>query len=117
MTDVILIRSSADWIPVFRSRIAELGLSHLDVDGLAGLSEGHTSKILCGLRKPTADTIARLCGALGLVQTVTRDAVRKENLSPDGRSSFAVFCEHSDVVVNKTGDVDGEAIDQLSAQT
>jgi hypothetical protein len=98
MTDVILIRSSADWIPVFRSRIAELGLSHLDVDGLAGLSEGHTSKILCGLRKhPSADTIARLCAALGLVQTVTKNA-------PDGRACFADFSEHSDVVVNN-GDV------------
>jgi hypothetical protein len=74
-----LIRTSADWIAVFRARIKELGLTHLAVDGLAGLSEGHTSKILCGLRAPSADTIARLCAALGLVAIV----------SVDGRSSFA----------------------------
>jgi hypothetical protein len=117
MTDVILIRSAADWIPVFRSRIAELGLSHLDVDGLARLSEGHTSKILCGLRKhPSADTIARLCAALGLVQTVTRDARLKENLRADGRASFAVFSEHSDVVVNE-GDNDGQTTNLVPSQT
>jgi hypothetical protein len=73
MTDV-LITSASDWIPVFRSRIAELGLSHLDVDGAARLSEGHTSKILCGLRKPSAETIARMCAALGLVQVVKQKA-------------------------------------------
>ena len=41
--------------------------------GLQDFSEGHTSKILCGLRKPSAETIARLCAALGLVQTVTKN--------------------------------------------
>jgi hypothetical protein len=97
MTDV-LIRSSADWIPVFRDRIAELRMTHLAVDAAARLSEGHTSKILCGLRRPGADTITRLCEALELVQVV------KQKVAADGRPSFADFSEHSDVVVNN-GDV------------
>ena len=61
-----LIRTSVDWIVVFRERIAELGLSHREVDELAGFGEGYTSKILCGDRKPGALTIERLSGALKL---------------------------------------------------
>jgi hypothetical protein len=109
MTDV-LITSPSDWIPVFRSRIAELGLTHLAVDGAAGLSEGHTSKILWGLRKPTAETIARLCEALELVQVV------KQKIAADGRASFEEISEHADIVVNKTGDVDGDTADQFPSE-
>jgi hypothetical protein len=60
-----LIRTSADWIPVLRGRITELRLSHLEVDHLAGLADGHTSKILNG-KKLRADTLMRLLSALGL---------------------------------------------------
>jgi hypothetical protein len=79
MTEV-LIRTSADWIAVFRSRIRELGLTHLEVDARAGLSEGHCSKIMCGMKKdPSWPTIEKLCRALDLVPIVRSD----------GRSSFA----------------------------
>jgi hypothetical protein len=61
-----LIRTAADWVPVLRERIATLRLTHLDVDHRAGLSDGHTSKILCGMKKPNGETLARLCAALGL---------------------------------------------------
>jgi transcriptional regulator with XRE-family HTH domain len=61
-----LIRTFADVVPALRQRIADLGLTHLDVDHRAGLSEGHTSKILCGMRKPSGETLTRLCAALGL---------------------------------------------------
>jgi len=43
---------------------------------LPGLSEGHTSKILCGLRKPSGETRDRLCAALGLLQSVSVDIER-----------------------------------------
>jgi hypothetical protein len=76
MTDH-LIRTAADWIAVFRARIAELELTHREVDDLAGLSEGHTSKILCGERKASGETTVRLCGALALAQVVIRDADRE----------------------------------------
>jgi hypothetical protein len=65
MSDV-LIRTSADWVPALRSRIAELRLTHLEVDHLAGLADGHTSKILCGMKKPSGETLMRLFASLGL---------------------------------------------------
>jgi predicted transcriptional regulator len=74
-----LIVTSADWIAVFRERIKELGLTHLDVDARAGLSEGHCGKIMCGMKTPSWPTIEKLCRALDLVAIV----------STDGRSSFA----------------------------
>jgi predicted transcriptional regulator len=61
-----LIRSSTDWATMFRARITELGLSHLDVDQMAGLPDGYCSKILNGKKKPGAVTIERMCGALKL---------------------------------------------------
>jgi transcriptional regulator with XRE-family HTH domain len=75
-----LIRSSADWIAVIRARIKQLGLTHLEVDARAGLSEGHTGKVLCGTRMPSLLTIERLCRALDLAVAIE---------SADGRSSFA----------------------------
>jgi transcriptional regulator with XRE-family HTH domain len=75
-----LIPTPADWIAVFRARIKELGLTHLEVDARAGLSEGHTGKVLCGTRVPSLLTIERLCRALDLAVAIE---------SADGRSSFA----------------------------
>jgi len=75
-----LIRSSADWIALWRGRMAELELTHREVDGLAGLSGGHTSKILCGDRKATGETRDRLCAALGLSQRVSVDVEREAAL-------------------------------------
>jgi ribonuclease BN (tRNA processing enzyme) len=66
MTDH-LIRAATDWPWVFRKRIAELGLSHLDVDHLAGLPGGYCNKILNGKKKPGAVTIEKLCRTLKLV--------------------------------------------------
>jgi len=74
------ILTSADWIAVFRARIRELGLTHLEVDSRAGLSEGHTGKVMCGTRTPSLLTIERLCRALNLSVAIE---------SADGRSSFA----------------------------
>jgi hypothetical protein len=81
------IRTTDDWLVVLRARIAELGITHLECDHLAGLASGHTSAILCGMKKPTAVTVTRLCAALGLLQTVVvdpeRDAiVRAEAVKP-----------------------------------
>jgi predicted transcriptional regulator len=58
------ILTLADWRAWLRSRIAELGLNQREVDELAGLSEGHCAKILCGLRDPTLETALRLEAAL-----------------------------------------------------
>ena len=61
-----LIRSPADWAGAFRTRIAQLGLSHLEVDQLAGLPDGYCNKILNAKKKPGAVTIGRLCAALAM---------------------------------------------------
>jgi hypothetical protein len=66
-----------DWILVWRARIAELDLTLDLVDGLAGLSEGYTSKILRGVKKPTGETRDRLCAALALAQGVSIDVERE----------------------------------------
>jgi hypothetical protein len=59
-----LIKTAADWAPFFRARIAELGLSHLEVDQRAGLADGYTNKIVNGKKLPGAVTIELLCREL-----------------------------------------------------
>jgi hypothetical protein len=58
-----LIRTST---AVFRVRIVELGLSCGEVDFRAGLTPGHTNKILNGKKAPGAVMIEKLCGTLKL---------------------------------------------------
>jgi hypothetical protein len=77
-----LIRTSADWAAVFRSRIAELGLSCFEVDHLAGLADGHCNKILNAKKRPGALTIERLCGALALAFRPVVDAEREKVVRP-----------------------------------
>jgi transcriptional regulator with XRE-family HTH domain len=73
-----LIRTSADMLALFGKRARELGLTHLEVDARAGLSEGHFGKVMCGSRMPSLQTVERLCGALEIA------------FAPiNGRSSFA----------------------------
>jgi hypothetical protein len=76
MTDG-LIRTSADWRAVFRARITTLGLSHLDVDQIAGLPDGYCNKILNSKKNPTTVTIARICDALALAFVPVVDADRE----------------------------------------
>jgi hypothetical protein len=54
MTDS-LIRLSTDWAAIFRARISALGLSHFEVDQIAGLPDGYCNKILNGKKKPVVD--------------------------------------------------------------
>jgi predicted transcriptional regulator len=69
-----LIRLSTDWADVFRARIADLGLSHSEVDERAGLPDGYCNKIINGKKKPGAVTIERMCGALQLALRLVVDA-------------------------------------------
>jgi hypothetical protein len=80
-----LVKSAADWVPVFRDRIRELGLTHLEVDARAGLSDGHTGKVLCGLRTPSLLTIERLCCALKLFVAI--DVLTDERALPASDNS------------------------------
>jgi hypothetical protein len=77
-----LIRTSADWAAVFRVRITELGLSHFEVDQLAGLPGGYCNKILNAKKRPGAATIARLCSALALAFKPVVDAEREAIMRP-----------------------------------
>jgi hypothetical protein len=72
-----LIRTSEDWAAVFRARIAELGLSHLAVDQLAGLPDGYCNKILNSKKRPGAKTIERMCRALALAFMPVVDTERE----------------------------------------
>jgi len=77
-----LIRTSADWAAVFRARIAQLGLSHFEVDHLAGLPGGYCNKILNSKKKPGAVTIERLSGALALGFKPEIDVAREAIMRP-----------------------------------
>jgi hypothetical protein len=48
----------------FRTRIAALGLKHLEVDQQADLADGYTNKVINGKKLPGALTIERLCRVL-----------------------------------------------------
>jgi hypothetical protein len=70
-----LLGSAADWIAIWRARIAELGWTHSEVDFRAQCDaradgerwgDGYCSKLLCGDREPTATTISRMNRALRL---------------------------------------------------
>ncbi len=74
MSDYGAIRTSDDLIAVLRARRMDLGLSHLDVDDLAGLQDGYTGKIECGTRGLSMQTLAALLGALGCVLRLERAA-------------------------------------------
>jgi predicted transcriptional regulator len=62
-----LTGARADWIALWRVRIAELGLRYWEVDERAGLGDGYTAKLMCGqVREPTAATIDRINRALDI---------------------------------------------------
>ncbi len=65
MTDGLTM-SPADWIVIWRARIAELGLTHSEVDHQIGWGENYCSKVMCGMKQPTAKTIERMNRALAL---------------------------------------------------
>jgi hypothetical protein len=61
------LRSTADWIAAIRARVADRGLTHLEVDHRAGIADGLTSKILCGMKKrPSAATLMKISDAVEL---------------------------------------------------
>lgn len=55
-----------DFNRVIAARRMELGFSSLEIDDLAGLASGHTSKIECGTRNLGLFTLPCLMDALGL---------------------------------------------------
>jgi transcriptional regulator with XRE-family HTH domain len=62
----VMTGSQAELIALWREVLTARGWSHRELDDRAGLGEGYTSKILCGLRTPSAPTIARINQALGI---------------------------------------------------
>jgi hypothetical protein len=76
MTDR-MVRSSADMVAIWRDRIEDLGLTHREVDHLAGWGEGYCSKILSSMKRPGALTIERMCGALAMAFVPIVDTERE----------------------------------------
>ena len=70
-----------DLVEIFRARISELGLTHRETDELARLPDGYTGKILCGMKRPGARTIERLCGALAVTLVPVVDAEHEKLLN------------------------------------
>lgn len=60
------IRSMADFVPIWRARHEELGLTHLQVDALSGLPDGYFGKVMCGMKGPGPKAVELINGALAL---------------------------------------------------
>jgi hypothetical protein len=67
--------TQAELIALWRAKIAELGLTHGEVDSLAQedarahgeqWGDGYSGKLLCGDREPKATTSARMNRILGI---------------------------------------------------
>lgn len=101
----LMIRTAADWAPYFRTRIAELGLSHFEVDQRTGLAEGYTNKILNGKKLPGALTIERLCRELKISLRPVADG-ETENSAP---KDFVETRQHSDTIDDQRSDLHVEA--------
>jgi hypothetical protein len=77
MTDR-LVRSGADMVSMWGARIAELGLSNLQVDLLANQPLGYCNKILNLKKRPGAKTIERMNHALALAFKPVVDPEREQ---------------------------------------
>ena len=53
-------------IAAWRAAMAASGKTTREVNHDAGLGEGYLAKILCGLRSPTAPTVAKINRVLGI---------------------------------------------------
>lgn len=71
-----LVRTAADMMALFKSRVAVLGWTHIEVEFRAGLAAGHWSKLCNGDRTPSLQTFEKLCRALdlGFMSTVVETA-------------------------------------------
>jgi len=74
-----LIRSMPDLVQAIRARIEEIGLTYGSVDELAGLADGYTAKILCGMKNPGAKVLNKLCDklAIGFVPVIDEAAAAR----------------------------------------
>jgi hypothetical protein len=67
-------------------RARELGLRHLEVDDLAGLQQGYTSKLICGTRHFGSMSMGAILGALK-AELVLRPRTEDEPRQPEGEAS------------------------------
>jgi hypothetical protein len=61
-----MLDSFDDSVPIFRARIAELGVSYDTVDAVAGLSTGYVAKVMCGAKRLGRVSAPLIASALGL---------------------------------------------------
>lgn len=72
------IRTPADLIGALRNRAGELELTHLGLDALAGLAEGHTGKLFCGTKDFGRVSLPAMLDALGVRLVLQEDAAATE---------------------------------------
>jgi transcriptional regulator with XRE-family HTH domain len=65
--------SPAEIVALLEQRRYALGVSQLDLDAIAGLADGHTSKIACGTKAIGRISLPNLLAALGLRLAVVED--------------------------------------------
>jgi hypothetical protein len=71
--DATPANSAADIIGIIRKRQDELNIACLTVDEIAGLAQGHYSKITCGLKGLGPMTLFVLLSAFGLRLRIEED--------------------------------------------
>jgi predicted transcriptional regulator len=65
MSDDGLTGTRANWIAIWRARLAELGWTYPELDHRAGLTNKYFSRLVCGdIDQPTAATIDKINRAL-----------------------------------------------------
>jgi hypothetical protein len=65
--------STADIVNIVRQRQDELNIACLTIDEIAGLAQGHYSKITCGLKGLGLMSVFVVLGALGLRIKIEED--------------------------------------------
>jgi hypothetical protein len=65
--------SPAEIVALLEQRRYALGINQFDLDAIAGLADGHTSKIACGTKAIGRISLPSLLAALGLRLAVVED--------------------------------------------
>jgi len=73
MRQLAIARDYAGLLELLRQRVDELRLSCNTIDAAAGLADGYTTKLLCGLRRYGPVSLGLTLQALG-VELVLREA-------------------------------------------
>lgn len=77
-----LVRSNEDLRTIFRERIVALDLTYEQVDALAGLPRGYTSKVMAGMKRFGPIALEAFMGVTGVMLVAVEDAEALARIGP-----------------------------------